>query len=91
MATAKKSTAKKSVARKSPAKTPSASPGNGGSEHTLKLTNLDKVLFPARRPHPAVTKRDLIRHNATMAPAMLPSATGPLEHRRHRSATGEIR
>jgi bifunctional non-homologous end joining protein LigD len=41
-------------------------------EHTLKLTNLDKVLFPARRPHPALTKRDLIRHNATMAPVMLP-------------------
>ncbi len=41
-------------------------------EHTLKLTNLDKVLFPARRPHPALTKRDLIRHNATMAPTMLP-------------------
>ena len=38
----------------------------------MKLTNLDKVLFPARRPHPALTKRDLIRHNATMAPAMLP-------------------
>ena len=30
------------------------------------------MLFPARRPHPALTKRDLIRHNATMAPAMLP-------------------
>ena len=41
-------------------------------EHTLKLTNLDKVLFPARRPHPALTKRDLIRHNAAMAPVMLP-------------------
>jgi bifunctional non-homologous end joining protein LigD len=41
-------------------------------DHTLKLTNLDKVLFPARRPHPALTKRDLIRHNATMAPVMLP-------------------
>jgi bifunctional non-homologous end joining protein LigD len=41
-------------------------------DHTLKLTNLDKVLFPARRPHPALTKRDLIRHNATIAPAMLP-------------------
>jgi bifunctional non-homologous end joining protein LigD len=41
-------------------------------EHTLRLTNLDKVLFPARRPHPALTKRDLIRHNATMAPVMLP-------------------
>ena len=37
--------------------------GKGGKwelgEHTLKLTNLDKVLFPAKRPHRAVTKRDL--------------------------------
>jgi bifunctional non-homologous end joining protein LigD len=41
-------------------------------EHTLRLTNLDKVLFPARRPHRALTKRDLIRHYATMAPVMLP-------------------
>ena len=42
-------------------------------EHTLKLTNLDKVLFPGRRGKgPALTKRDLIRHHATMAPAMLP-------------------
>ena len=34
-------------------------------EHTLQLTNLDKVLFPATKPHRAVTKRDLdppLRH-----------------------------
>ena len=37
-------------------------------EHTLKLTNLDKVLFPAQRPHRAVTKRDLIRHYADDRP-----------------------
>ncbi len=41
-------------------------------EHTLKLTNLDKVLFPAHKPHRALTKRDLIRYYAVMAPAMLP-------------------
>jgi bifunctional non-homologous end joining protein LigD len=42
-------------------------------DHTLKLTNLDKVLFPGRRGKgAALTKRDLIRHHATMAPAMLP-------------------
>jgi bifunctional non-homologous end joining protein LigD len=42
-------------------------------EHTLRLTNLDKVLFPAKRGGAgALTKRDLIRHHATMAPAMLP-------------------
>lgn len=41
-------------------------------EHTLKLTNLDKVLFPAHKPHRALTKRDLIRHYSVMAPVMLP-------------------
>jgi len=40
--------------------------------HTLKLTNLDKVLIPAKRPHRAVTKRDLVRHYACMAPVLLP-------------------
>jgi bifunctional non-homologous end joining protein LigD len=40
--------------------------------HTVKLSNLDKVLFPAKRPHKAVTKRDLIRHYASMAPVILP-------------------
>jgi bifunctional non-homologous end joining protein LigD len=39
---------------------------------SLRLTNLDKVLFPADRRQPAITKRDLIRHNASLAPAMLP-------------------
>jgi bifunctional non-homologous end joining protein LigD len=43
----------------------------GGRE--LRLTNLDKVLFPPRdRRRRPITKRDLIRHYATMAPAMLP-------------------
>ena len=42
----------------------------GGRE--LHLTNLDKVLFPGRRREPSLTKRDLIRHFASMAPAMLP-------------------
>ena len=50
--------------------------GKGGQwrlgDHVLKLTNLDKVLFPASRPQPALTKRDLIRHYATVAPAILP-------------------
>ncbi len=53
-----------------------ALPKSGGrwtfGEHTLKLTNLDKVLIPAKRPHRAVTKRDVIRHYAGIAPAMLP-------------------
>jgi bifunctional non-homologous end joining protein LigD len=44
-------------------------------EHTLRLTNLDKVLFPGkpgRGGAKALTKRDLIRHHVVMAPAMLP-------------------
>ena len=51
-------------------------PARGGEwqfgEHTLKLTNLDKVLFPAHKPHRAVTKRDVIRHYSAMAPVILP-------------------
>ncbi|HET9078606.1 MAG TPA: DNA polymerase ligase N-terminal domain-containing protein [Acidimicrobiales bacterium] len=38
----------------------------------LKLTNLNKVLFPARPGGDPVTKRDLIRYYATVGPAMLP-------------------
>jgi bifunctional non-homologous end joining protein LigD len=38
----------------------------------LALTNLDKVLFPAGPAGGAVTKRDLIRYHACVAPAMLP-------------------
>jgi bifunctional non-homologous end joining protein LigD len=43
---------------------------------TLKLTNLDKVLFPARPGEEPVTKRDLIRYAAQIAPAMLPYLDG---------------
>jgi bifunctional non-homologous end joining protein LigD len=45
-------------------------------EHALRLTNLDKLLFPHKGPHPAFTKRDLVRHYAQMAPAMLPYLAG---------------
>jgi bifunctional non-homologous end joining protein LigD len=38
----------------------------------LALTNLDKVLFPPVEGGRPLTKRDLIRYYATMAPAMLP-------------------
>jgi bifunctional non-homologous end joining protein LigD len=38
----------------------------------LHLTNLNKVLFSPKRPFRAITKRELIRHNARLAPAMLP-------------------
>jgi bifunctional non-homologous end joining protein LigD len=38
----------------------------------LKLTNLDKVLFPGRPGEEPVTKRDLIRYFTRMGPVMLP-------------------
>ena len=38
----------------------------------LKVTNLDKVLFPARPDEQPVTKRDLLRYAATVAPTILP-------------------
>lgn len=41
----------------------------GGRE--LALTNLDKVLFPGRREEP-LTKRDVIRHYAAVAPYLVP-------------------
>ncbi|PZS40710.1 MAG: ATP-dependent DNA ligase [Pseudonocardiales bacterium] len=37
----------------------------------IKLTNLDKVLFPGWDLQPPVTKRDLIRYHAMIAPFML--------------------
>jgi bifunctional non-homologous end joining protein LigD len=43
---------------------------------TLALTNLDKVLFPARGDDSPVTKRDLIRYHALIAPHMLPYLEG---------------
>jgi bifunctional non-homologous end joining protein LigD len=39
---------------------------------SLRVTNLDKVLFPARGGEPAVTKRDLIRFAARIGPWILP-------------------
>jgi bifunctional non-homologous end joining protein LigD len=52
--------------------------GSGGNWEVfgrrLRLTNLDKVLFPpsAGRPRPPVTKREFIRYTASMAPVILP-------------------
>jgi bifunctional non-homologous end joining protein LigD len=39
---------------------------------TLKLTNLNKVLFPGGGEHDQATKRDLIRYYASIAPVILP-------------------
>ena len=57
----------------------------------LKLTNLDKVLFPPREDvdEPALTKRDLIRYFARIAPAMLPHlADRPLNLQRFPNGAG---
>lgn len=43
---------------------------------TLKVTNLDKVLFPGREGEEPLTKRDLIRYAAQIAPVSLPYLAG---------------
>lgn len=43
---------------------------------TLRVTNLDKVLFPAREGEDPVTKRELIRYAALVAPVSLPYLAG---------------
>src|SRR5271165_3783222 len=54
--------------------------GNSGTwpvfGRELRLTNLDKELFPARPGEPAVTKRELIRYAAQIAPVILPYLAG---------------
>ena len=42
----------------------------------LRLTNLGKELFPARPGEPAVTKRELVRYAAQIAPVVLPYLAG---------------
>ena len=42
----------------------------------LRVTNLDKVLFPARPGEEPVTKRDLLRYTAQVAPTVLPYLRG---------------
>ncbi|MGB6453317.1 MAG: DNA polymerase ligase N-terminal domain-containing protein [Streptosporangiaceae bacterium] len=42
----------------------------------LKLTNLGKELFPGRKGEQPVTKRELIRYSAQIAPITLPYLTG---------------
>lgn len=43
---------------------------------SLRLTNLDKELFPGRDGQSPVTKRELVRYAATMAPTVLPYLRG---------------
>jgi bifunctional non-homologous end joining protein LigD len=53
--------------------------GSGGTwqvfGRTLRLTNLDKILFPGRAGEDPVTKRELIRYTAQIAPVVLPYLT----------------
>jgi len=56
----------------------------------LRLTNLDKELFPGRGGEPAVTKRELIRYSARIAPAILPYLAGrPLNMHRFPGGAGQ--
>ena len=50
----------------------------------LRVTNLDKVLFPARPREDPVTKRDLLRYAAQIAPVVIPYLAGrPLNMHRY--------
>jgi bifunctional non-homologous end joining protein LigD len=40
--------------------------------HEIRVTNLEKVLFPARDGGDPVTKRDLLRYHVAIAPTMIP-------------------
>jgi bifunctional non-homologous end joining protein LigD len=42
----------------------------------LKVTNLDKVIFPGRGAEPPVTKREFVRYAARIAPVILPYTEG---------------
>lgn len=42
----------------------------------LKVTNLDKELFPAAGDEPAVTKRELLRYAAEIGPTLVPYLAG---------------
>jgi bifunctional non-homologous end joining protein LigD len=44
--------------------------------HEVRLTNLDKVLFPAEGGHAAITKRDLVRYYVSVAPTVIPHLAG---------------
>ena len=55
----------------------------------LRLTNLDKELFPARESESAITKREFIRYSAQIAPAIMPYLAGrPLNMNRFPGGAG---
>jgi bifunctional non-homologous end joining protein LigD len=45
-------------------------------DRRIKVTNLDKELFPATEDHAPKTKRDLLRYTAQVAPTVVPYLTG---------------
>ena len=56
----------------------------------LRLTNLDKVLFPARGEERPVTKREFVRYAAFIAPTVLPYLEGrALNMHRYPNGAGE--
>jgi bifunctional non-homologous end joining protein LigD len=56
---------------------------------TLRLTNLDKVLFPGRAGEPSVSKREFVRYAAQIAPVILPYlASRPLNMHRFPHGAG---
>ncbi|HYS32360.1 MAG TPA: DNA polymerase ligase N-terminal domain-containing protein [Streptosporangiaceae bacterium] len=68
--------------------------GSGGRwdvfGRTLRLTNLDKELFPGRPGEDAVTKRELIGYAARIAPVILPYLAGrPLNMHRFPGGAAE--
>ena len=44
--------------------------------HEIRVTNLDKVLFPARDDEPPLTKRDLLRYVVGVSSALVPFLDG---------------
>ena len=55
----------------------------------LRLTNLDKELFPGRGEDPPVSKREFVRYAARIAPVILPYLTGrPLNMHRFPNGAG---
>lgn len=71
-----------------------ALPAKGGmwevGGHEVKLSSLDRVYFPGRKGHVAVTKRDLIRYYTSVAPSMLLYLAGrPINMHRYPSGIDE--
>ena len=61
----------------------------GGVGRRLRLTNLDKELFPARGAEQAVTKREFVAYAARIAPVILPYLAGlPLNMNRYPGGAG---